>query len=668
MNKRLSVFFFIFSCLYCFVLIDRSFYNLSGDNLNIGTIVYHLLYSDNFSGEFVRIYKGSYYLPLFVNLVTLIQKHTDNYILTLQIVLFLQLFLSLLTTSYMIKTLFDGIGGLKNALLTLLISMSFVMLPCGEMIGFGTLYSAVARYFYSIFTPLLIVFYYKYEEISISGKKIPSIVIIGAVSGILINLHPPSAITTYSVFLFHWFFYRSGFFSNFKISFYPSMIKCTSSVLLFLVLSSIYSIPFVEYSRQMEKAPAAALVKMQKNISGTDKNRTEKTEHIPDGEKNETIQSIINRDTSSADADKIKNLADFSLYVYFNLKTFLFFLRQISFLAFIIPFIYFVFLFRKKDISALPQSQLLIFLRSLFITGFIICALGNIIAMNIKFGPYFEAFQRADRFLFLIFELLVIYLIFYGKSLVNSKVLYYFSACGLLFFWICLSKTKGLFQYNIISKVFPKIKIDTEIQTLAVNLLIIIAVVISIFIYHSNIFKKNISRKILLFTLLPVLYLWPLLSGGILTSVNHLLYSFNGLGAWSVIGKISSSKAHEKEEAFRKTCDWIRANTPVNSKMLFFDRKKSQNFKLCCRRDGICSPDEVGILPYIASNIKKIYDSDSKNISSEILKLVSKYKLQYVLLCKEDSDDINFPDNMKLLYDSKYYSFYCRTTSSKQKQ
>lgn len=655
MNKKKSVFFLIFSFLYCFILIDRSFYNLSGDNLNIGAILYHLLYPDNFPNDLIRINKGTYYLPCFVEPMRLIQEHTGNYILSLQIILFFQLFFSLLTTSYMVKALFEGIDGIKNVLLTLLISMTLVLLPCGEMIGVGTLFSAVARYSYSIFTPLLIIFYYKYENISISGRKIPSIIIIGALSGLLINLHPPSAITTYSVFLFHWFFYRSGISDNFRGSFFPVTINCAYSILLFLCLSLFYSVPYVEYGY------FAKGDKEVTTLSQAIKPPPAPSPATPEAAGQSAPQTISSTPVPTApllSMDKIKNLSSFRPRMCFKLENFLFFIKHITFLAFIIPFIYFVCLFRKKDIAHLPNAPLLIFLRSLFITGFILSALGNLLGVNINFGPYFEAFRRADRFLFLVFELLAIYVILYGKGFIRNKLLYYAGAGGILFFWICLSKTKGIFQYNILSRVLPWADISPGPQTFAVNLLIIIAVLISIAVYRLKIFSANISRALLILALLPVLYIWPVLSGGIPVTLNHILYSCNGIGSWALMGKITSSKAYEMTKDFETTCGWLRKNTPANSRILYFDREKSQNFKLCSKRNGMCTVDEVGFIPSTAYYLGLLYDSSDTDLPEALVKFSDKYKLQYILISKRDVPEFKTPSSMRLLYDSKYYSIF----------
>jgi len=647
MKIKQILFFLVFSLLYCFLLIDRTFYNLSGDNLNIGTIVYHLLYPENYSEDFVNITKGTYYLPLFINTCCFIQKLTGNYILTLQIILFIQLFFTLLTTSYMIKELFRIGYGLKNTGLTLLICMTFVILPSGELIGFGTLVSAVARYSFGIFIPLIIVFYYKVDEYIIFDKKISSILIVGVFFGILISFHPPSALIFYSAFLVHWFFYRSSW----RRKILPALMKCILSGILFCVFSSVYVLPYLKNyymapSTQVSHMPPKTKITEKlalptgKNVESMIQNRNEKVE-------NPARKIDINK--------YFENILNFNFFTRFNKENFIFCVRQIFFLSFAIPFILLLF-YKHKKIKEVENPEVLDFLKSLFIVGFITMAIGAFISVTFYFGPYFYAFRRADKFLFYILELLVIYFLVSGKNIITNKVMRFFICAGLIFHLVLISKSKGIFQYDIFSKYIPFLKnTNLEEKTLFVNIILVTLIILIILIYKIRLINYKRFMAIISTILILILFLWPVISGGIVLTLNHTLNSFNGLGAWKIVSMIGFSKAYPKMSDFENVCDWVSKTTPMNTKFMFFDDDKAHNMKLLSKRSGVGIIEEVGVIPAVHTKVARFYFTNKTTES--LIALANEYNLEYILANNEYIlRYLSDRDKFKVEYSGKYYS------------
>lgn len=645
MDKKKTIFFFCFSLIYCFVLIDRSFYNLNGDNLNIATIIYYFTYKDIFMNDFVKITTSTYYLPCFTVPLQFLQRITNDYILTLQIILFIQLFFTLLTTSYMVKVFFENISTLKNTLITLLLTMTLVYLPYGEMVGFGTLCSALARYSCSIFTPLLIAVYYKYEEIYVFRRKVPTILVISAISGVLINLHPPSAITAYFMILCHWLFCKTMVF-RIKISAFKKVsVTCSLSLFIFALFSMTYVIPYAYH--------------YYFNQSGNIK-ITQQLKIVPDPAKIEPPKAPANNVNDNV-APLVVKYKKAKRFFNFNQTFILYSIRQLFFLPFLLPFFYLVFLIKRKDDIEYPSPNLFIFLKSLFLISFIICTFGNLISVYMPFTPYLYAFHRADRFLFLVFELIAVYLLLHSGKFIKEKVLYYAGCVGLIFFWVCLSRTKGLFQYDLFAKI-SGIKINLELQTLIINLIICLIILSTILIYRYGKFKKRTAIRILLLPLIAVFFLYPVISGGIVVATAHFINSLNGLGSWAIIGKFTPSKAADKITDFKELCQWIKSNTEPKSKFLFFDENKAHAFKMCAMRSGIGAIYEVGLSNNVSTS--KLYSAkNSDGMAAEILFLVNKHDLDYVLI---DNDYKINPEKLFPLMPiskSKYHSIYKNTIS-----
>ena len=126
------------------------------------------------------------------------------------------------------------------------------------------------------------------------------------------------------------------------------------------------------------------------------------------------------------------------------------------------------------------------------------------------------------------------------------------------------------------------------------------------------------------------------------------------------MSKITSSKAYEMTKDFETTCEWLENKTPASSRILYFDREKSQNFKLCSMRNGMCTVDEVGFMPANAYYLGLLYNSSDADLPEALVKFADKYKLQYVLISKCDVPKLKAPQSLQMLYDSKYYSIFIR--------
>ena len=546
----------------------------------------------------------------------------------------------------MIKELFRVGYGLKNILLTLLLCMTLVFLPSGEMIGFGTLLSAIPRYFFGIFTPLIIVFYYKYNECVFFGKKVPEIIILGIISGILINIHPPSALTVYLLIFIHWFFYRSGIADGLKGNLFKALKISVVSISLFLLLSTIYALPYVKYYyfSPVQKTPVVSAGLNESQKENQTFNKKDETLLYKDKNLFESSQKILG------------NLTRFEARTDFNMENTMFCLRQVSFIPFILPFLFLVFIFRKKSTKDFPESDVFDFLRTLFITGFIVASLGVFVSINFYFGPYFNAFRRTDRILFVLFELLALYFILFGKDMIKQKVWRYLLCTGLVFYWILLSKSKGMFQYDIILRHVPFISsLNLEERTLAINMIFFICVLGIIFLRWIKMLQEKVFKTALYFTISLLFFLWPVLSGGTILLTNHIFNSFNGIGAWALIEKIGLSKGHSKISDFENVGEWVRNNTPAKARFVFLNEPKAHNMKLLCKRSGIGALEEVGVDSVVDQKVKMLFNNN--NFDEDVMRLANEYNLEYILTDNEYGlQRLINKDKFKIEYSGKYYS------------
>lgn len=237
MFKKAILTFFLFSIVYSFFIQGDSYLSLGNDASVIGLRSYKHVYQENYINDPILSNPSFYYPPLHLMIIRILLKATDSYVFTLKIILFFQVFLSLITNYILIHSLFGRLSFLKIISLSYLITIPFVMLPYGEFVGFKGIWSALARSSFGIFVPLLFLFYYKNQPINIHNRNVSNIIALCFFLGVLVNLHPPLGINMFVVFLLHWSFFRAKKNKDLQL-----MLLAT---IIFLATSASFVFPYL---------------------------------------------------------------------------------------------------------------------------------------------------------------------------------------------------------------------------------------------------------------------------------------------------------------------------------------------------------------------------------------------------------------------------------------
>ncbi|OGV50887.1 MAG: hypothetical protein A2X49_05585 [Lentisphaerae bacterium GWF2_52_8] len=596
--SKLLIGYLSFAALYSFVLIDHSFYLLSGDNLTLGSLVLPQIHPDIFSNDLAKLFVSSYYLPVFTSFLTWLCKLSGTYTLALQMMLFLILWATLLSTHWMLRGLFQKTKTIVIIAFTLLLSMSFVLLPSGEIIGFGGLHSTLARYLFGIFLPLLILFWYKHETVSLWGHKISSLVPIGAVLGLLVSVHPQSAIISFFVIGVHWTICRASW----KKNWHETINTVLCGGFCFAICMASYAYPYV-VNVYLDKKPILGEKSLNLNIEEISKKiEVEFGRGIKEIEDKYGAEALSNTG--------LKGIRNFFFYkirwdaVY----------QEFFFLPFLIPFLLLL-LWPREEAPTWPDPDLWRFLKALFLIGFLINIAGSFLQENILMGPLFLAFKRMDRLLFFILELMGVYFLFYGKALGLGQRLRWVLSFAMLFYWLTLTKTHCRFQYDFLAKIWPGHSLSLTCQTLIFNFVIAVIFCSLLLFYRFSLQTRAISKSLMAWFLIASFLSWPFFSGGIITAAGFALDSLNGIGSWSLVAKFTRSQAADRIKSFDETAVWVRANLAKDVRCFFLD-DNAHALKLACLRSGLGDKHEIGINQFRKKILKFRECIRAKNIAS----------------------------------------------------
>lgn len=366
MFKRALIIFFLFSVLYSFILTGDSYLSLGNDTSIIGLMSYSKFFGEHFLNDPILSNPFFSYMPSHLMLVKILLKITGSYLFTLKIILFLQVFFTLITSYILMKNFFTRLSSIQITLISFLIAIPFVMLPYGECVGFSGIGTAFPRSTFAIFTPLLLLYYYKNQSIKLLGRNIHNIIVLGFILGFLGNIHPPSAVSIFAVLLMHWAIFRAKIFRDLKV--------ILSAFIVFLVASTTFAFPFL----------------LEKFYSSQEALSKEYVDWLNQG------------------ASRIQIL----------------WLLKLTFIPFCASFLLLSSTFMRKIYEKLKSKDIFTFLKSLFIVAYLVDIAGALIYPFISgiaiFSSIPDVFLRTERFVFILVQLLIIYFVVNGKELLKT--------------------------------------------------------------------------------------------------------------------------------------------------------------------------------------------------------------------------------------------------------
>jgi len=148
--KTVTFLFLVFSFLYIFITSTKSYWYLGNDTSHIGVQALSKHYTEIFKNDPVFTGPSFYYIPLYLSLVRGLESLTSDYLISLQIILFLQIFLGLFASYLLLKRLLPDSNVLIHAVLSWLITMIYIKLPFGESCGFMGISSVIPRNVFGI--------------------------------------------------------------------------------------------------------------------------------------------------------------------------------------------------------------------------------------------------------------------------------------------------------------------------------------------------------------------------------------------------------------------------------------------------------------------------------------------------------------------------------------
>jgi hypothetical protein len=637
------LFYLAVSALYSFALIDGSFFNLRGDTLNIGSIVFPEIFPDIFTGGFVEFKSADYHLPLFLSAVVSLMKITGSYILTLRIILFIFLFCTLLSTHWLAGALFPSFDFWRRALVSLFMSFALVCLPSGEIIGFAGLDSAIPRYSFGVFAPLLLGFYWLRGFVRMGSLEIPSIMILGAACGLLINLHPPSACAFFAVMAAHWFFYRAPRLfpkgiprlTRFAVSFSVLLI----SVLFFAVFSFTYVSSYLRdkyLPPERAAAPPGALVCLAGAAA------------LPSAEDIKQIQD---------DAVRMVRAGFYPRLRAFPKEDLVFWLEQLFFPPFLLPLLFFL-LAARHAAPGTDRDGLFGFLRGVFISGYCVNAAGSFLRLTVEFGPFFYVFQRVDRFLAFTVELLIVWFLARGRGGFKLRAgTFYWVSALILVYWLSLSRTRGRLGAGMGRLVDFCGLGDGREAALLLSGVFALLILLALLARKTKTFSAAAGALVPAFLTL-LLVCWLALSSAPRIFAGHMLDSLAGLKAWSFVPGGLRGSGQERIKCFDDTVRWIRDGSGPSAKFMWFDYDKAQTFKLAVPRDGAGAVHELGLSRGGAELSRSLCSLLAAGKTEEALSILIKMDIRFALAAKYMPGAMALLESKhaKLLYENDYYA------------
>ena len=447
------LFFVLFAGFFAFVSVSSSVFFLDGDTANIGNWAMRDLYAADFKNDPIIAHDNVYYLKPHMFIIESFMVLTGSYVHALKLLMFLQISLTLITTYYMIRAFFRNISSFTAALSAFFIAVVYIKAPIFECNGFIDLRNVTARATFSIFIPLILLYYFKGKDIQFPKFKVPRIFVIAFAGAILAQFHPQTGITVIATLFVHWLLTRRRVMTRKK------MLLAVAGLIPFAI--GIYF--FLDsYSRTNFGKGALAY----------------------------TIEKVVELFTSDQ---------QFSAR-FFDLNSF--WLLQFTFLPYVFTAAILLFFIRS-----LPEDEddrkLFVFLRGLF---FIALALHIVLGfagynfMTLGAMGIDSIFMRSTKFVLLLTELLALFYVLKGRCFVKSRTLYYLSSAAVIFCLFTMSGSRLDLQHETLARIFSYVPVIDETNDVKYNVIFklpLIALLLFILMMTAFKWKNEFWKKVL---------------------------------------------------------------------------------------------------------------------------------------------------------------------------
>lgn len=616
-------FFVFFAAFFSFACVSSSAFFLDGDTANIANWALRDLYWDIFKVDPIIGKDNVYYLKSHMFIVKSFMGLTGSYIQALKLLMFLQTSLALITTFYMIKGLFRNINILYACIASFLMTMVYVKVPIFECTGFIDLRNVTARATFSIFIPLFILYYFRGKDIRLGRVTVPKIFAIAIAGALISQLHPQTGITVVATIFLHWMLVHRYSMNRKK--------------LLFIAIGAI---PFAIGIYFFLDSFSVATFKMG------------------------AVRYVITKISELFTTEQYFSQNFFTLNSYW--------LLQFTFLPYIFVAAIMLFFYRSLPEDA-EDRNLFLFLRGIFF-----CALGMHLFFGF-FGYHFLAFSqiglgqifmRSTKFVFSILEILALFYILRGRCFIKSRLLHAICSLAIIFCILIMSGTRLDFQHSMLARLFPYVPFIDENNEFKYNVIArlpIIAVLFSILVIGVLSRKKELWKNILILYCSVVMLVLPVMAGAVKMKAGDIFDSTAGLGSWSLLGKISSSRCAVELNSFEDAKKWVAANTSPGA-MIFMMIKPSdgQRFKIAALRPGVGDAED-GCIQNLDSPLKieleAFYQSLKKqpeNADLIIGKKMNEFSCKILLVHKMMFPDIEkaLDKKLPLVHSNECYNIY----------
>ncbi len=621
--RNAFIVFFIFSLVYVFLLCDKSFYSLSGDNLNIAAFIFSELHPDIFGTDTNNPRPVDYYLPLFTEPVKWLYWLCGSYVLTLQIITAFYMFCSLSIMTLSLKSILRSLSPAYCAVFAFVFCMPVLSVPSTELWGFGGLYAAVGRNSFFMFIPLMVSMLYKKVSVHLPFIRLNCESIVLILIGILFPLHPISGACT-AVVVCAWTLLTLVSELRTARQLVRTLAVLFCSLAVFIAIASlVYVIPLVKLQNK------AASEKVMDNFSKPNAAPVFKTS-VP-------VVPLMQMP-----------LAKKELSITYTLKVLLF-----------IPALFgFLYLFFFRDLASDARERRLWKFSLLFLLAAYLSVLAAFfIFENIEYSTLLYPAKRMDRMLLFASGFAAIVTAYLVIKHVRSSLWKYSILFVLFVAWISLSKTRGMIYFCAWKDYIPLLcKLDVMLLSYLLNIGVAAAALLAVLMKRSHPEHRNLWTVMLA---VPILF-WCLASGGFVTAVicaNDALGSKPRIFVERCLGIKRTCIVSQFEDATAE----MRRISAHSDRVLYIDSTMSQHMKFASMRNGLCWEfDEIGLLPEKREQIKLFRQFWRAGNIMEVRKIIDANSITYVMAgggFRTDSGEIA-GIKAATIYKNTYYSIY----------
>lgn len=588
--------FFLYAFLYSFLLVGDSYYNLEGDLCGIGSWLYRDVCRENFINDPYILKDKNFYLIPHLAMLKAFFIISGSYVSSLKMLLFFQIFFTLWATFYALRKFFPDNPIYTIAFLSFFFSLVYIKIPQVENVGFYGLRSASARSSFGVFIPLIALFYYKGIDLTLGKFKIPNIICVCGITGILGNLHPQTGIMLFAVLFIHYCIFNRA---KLKSEMWTLTAAAVVGGIAFFIFISVFL-------KQLYNTNAFSY-----------------------------IYGIIGGISLNAEIKHFNRQ-------FFNFESL--WLTQATYLPYVFIFIIMLF-FKLDDEKDEKHRELYAFFKNAFIISFIIhIILGGLGYHFILFSKFSFAqiFMRGSRVAFFFMEMLASYFILRGFVFVKSKTLRFSGIAGILFFLFFQSGSRLEFHSNWLAAISVFKNFTLLQETLFFRALSIGA--LFIFIILSK--KKILEMKYLLAYCVFMLFLWPVMCDGLRMKTGEIIDQFSGVGSWKLIAKFTSSTCAEDTEQFNELVKWTSGNTRKDDVFFYLlPDTYGHKFKIATIRSGFGDVLENGARSCNSKariagiRATKELLSEKTKRTKKMDKLIDDYNVTYIVADKREFEN-----------------------------